>query len=120
MQQQAYMKSPAVAAAAPPCGADNNHHDNHGGRRESDSESGFEDYNSQMSKSMNDEFHASLMSHSTSVDNLMIDQLVTELKSVAVDWKTFRSVKQCSCAVPFEHHIRKVSTGWQNIVIHIK
>ena len=110
---QQHMKTPPAEL--------NNHLDNHnhqgGACRESDSESGFEDYSSQMSKSINDEFalHASLMSHSTSIDNLMVDQLVTELKSVAVDWKPLRSVKQCYCALPFEHHIRRVSVmnGWK-------
>ena len=103
-----------MQAGLPKPALDHNNHDQH--RRESDSESGFEDYSSQMSKSINDDAYNN-MSHSTSMDNLMIDQLVLELKSVAVDWKTFRNVKQCSCAVPFEHHTRRVSR--ENVPIFV-
>lgn len=97
------------------------HHDNHldtdnshRTTRESDSESGFEDGSSQMSKSMNDEVGLSmqtsgLMSTSISIENLCLDSLVTELKSVAVEWKSFRAVRVCSCAIPFEHFTKKVS-----------
>ena len=86
---------------------------NHRTTRESDSESGFEDGSSQMSKSMNDEVGLSmqtsgLMSTSLSLETLCLDSLVTELKSVAVDWKTFRTVRVCSCAMPFEHYTKKV------------
>ena len=80
------------------------------GGRESDTESGFEDGSSSMSKSMNDEdgMTQSGLSSSTSLDNLCVDQLLVELKSVAIDWKTFRNVKTCSCAMPFEHYTKKV------------
>ncbi|MPC39634.1 hypothetical protein E2C01_033180 [Portunus trituberculatus] len=30
-----------------------------------------------------------------------------ELASVALDWKTFRNVKECSCSTPFDHFSRK-------------
>ena len=67
-----------------------------------------------MSKSMNDEVGMSMqtsgmMSSSISLETLCLDSLVIELKSVAVDWKTFRNVKVCSCAMPFEHYTKKVS-----------
>lgn len=32
----------------------------------------------------------------------------SELASVALDWKTFRNVKECSCSTPFDHFSRKV------------
>ncbi|KAG7165960.1 Myotubularin-related protein 8-like [Homarus americanus] len=30
-----------------------------------------------------------------------------ELSSVALDWKTFRNVRECSCSTPFDHFSRK-------------
>ena len=37
-----------------------------------------------------------------------VEQLLQELQSVAVEWKTPRAVKNCSCALPFEQHTKKV------------
>ncbi|XP_023237157.1 myotubularin-related protein 6-like isoform X3 [Centruroides sculpturatus] len=34
-------------------------------------------------------------------------QLDEELKSVAVNWKTLRNIKECSCSTPFDHFGRK-------------
>lgn len=65
-----------------------------------------------MSKSLNEDavnsMTASGLSSSTSLESLCVDQLLMELKSVAIDWKTFRNVSQCSCAIPFEHYTKKV------------
>ena len=36
------------------------------------------------------------------------DQLLCELQSVAVEWKSLRQATSCSCAMPFEHHTKKV------------
>jgi len=36
------------------------------------------------------------------------DQLLCELQSVAVEWKSLRQATNCSCAMPFEHHTKKV------------
>ena len=37
-----------------------------------------------------------------------VDQLLAEVQSVAVEWKSLRQAKSCSCAMPFEHHSKKV------------
>ena len=37
-----------------------------------------------------------------------VDQLLCELQSVAVEWKSLRQATNCSCAMPFEHHSKKV------------
>ena len=37
-----------------------------------------------------------------------VDQLLCELQSVAVEWRSLRQAKSCSCAMPFEHHSKKV------------
>ena len=39
-----------------------------------------------------------------------VDRLLAELQSVCVEWKSLRQAKSCSCAMPFEHHAKKVST----------
>jgi len=36
------------------------------------------------------------------------DQLLCELQSVAIEWKSLRQATNCSCAMPFEHHTKKV------------
>ena len=41
------------------------------------------------------------------LDSLVIEQLLLELQSVATDWKAFRNVKTCSCAMPLEHFVKK-------------
>ena len=74
--------------------------ENHARRRiESDAESGFED-GSLLSKSMTDD---------TSTDHLEVEQLLLELQSVALEWKSFRNAVHCSCALPFEQHSKKVN-----------
>lgn len=76
-------------------------------RRESDTESGFEDGNScQLSKSLVEE--AGRLSESDSLENLQIEQVLMELMSVATEWKSLRNVKNCSCAMPFEQYTKKV------------
>ena len=37
-----------------------------------------------------------------------VEQLLHELQSVAIEWRTPRSTKSCSCALPFEQHTKKV------------
>jgi len=37
-----------------------------------------------------------------------VDRLLGELQSVAVEWKSLRQATSCSCAMPFEHHSKKV------------
>ncbi|XP_013378996.1 myotubularin-related protein 6-like [Lingula anatina] len=95
-------------------GGDNSVRDNE--VRRSDSESGFEDGGSQMSKSgmelegieeVDSLQDSPVISQSNSFDNLMLEQLELEMESVAVDWKTLRNIKQCSCAAPFEHYTKK-------------
>lgn len=84
----------------------------------SDSESGFDESSSQMSRSGFDEvgvyigLEASGLARSPSTDNLTLEQLILELKSVAVGWKSFRNVQNCSCATPFDYYVKKVLTGY--------
>ncbi|XP_059484789.1 myotubularin-related protein 6 isoform X1 [Neocloeon triangulifer] len=35
------------------------------------------------------------------------EQLASELKSVAIEWKTLRNVRECNCSTPFDHSSRK-------------
>ena len=42
------------------------------------------------------------------VESLHVEQILMELQSVAVDWKSLRDVKTCSCALPFEQYTKKV------------
>lgn len=37
-----------------------------------------------------------------------VEQLLTELQSVAIEWKSLRTATNCSCAIPFEQHSKKV------------
>lgn len=39
-----------------------------------------------------------------------MQELTTELESVALDWKTIRNIKECGCSTPFDHFSRKVRT----------
>ena len=38
-----------------------------------------------------------------------VEQLLSELQSVAVEWRSLRQATSCSCAMPFEHHSKKVT-----------
>jgi len=77
----------------------------------SDSESGYDESCSNMSRSGIDECNSTLeadsLSHSTSLDKLNLDQLRLEIDSVAVDWRPFRNIHTCSCAIPFDHFTKK-------------
>lgn len=42
-----------------------------------------------------------------SADNISVDQLATELSSVALEWKTLRNIRECVCSTPFDHFSRK-------------
>ena len=76
----------------------------------SDSESGFDESGSQMSRSgIEDHISPDLLSRSTSLEKLNVDQLVLELQSVAIDWQTFRNIHTCSCAMPFDYFTKKAS-----------
>ena len=77
--------------------------------RQSDSESGFEDGGSFMSKSLQDNM-VPPVSKQDSIEGLAPENLLKELQSVAVEWKSFRNVKHCGCAMPFEHFNKKVGT----------
>ncbi|CAH1777080.1 unnamed protein product [Owenia fusiformis] len=80
------------------------------GVKHSDSESGFEDEGSLMSKSGVDDSPTApprSLSMLEDNDNLAVDTLLMELHSIAVDWRQLRNVTQCSCAAPFEHFTKK-------------
>lgn len=38
---------------------------------------------------------------------LTVEQLASEVASVALDWTTLRNVRECSCSTPFDHFSRK-------------
>lgn len=85
----------------------------------SDNESGFDESSSQMSKSGHGDLNTvrtgietgslSLDSSVCSVgrDQLSLDLLVLEMSSVAIDWKSFRNIHNCSCASPFNSFTKK-------------
>ena len=78
----------------------------------SDSESGFDESCSNMSRSGIDEcklagLEGDVISRSGSQERLNLDQLHLELDSVAVDWRSFRNIFTCSCAFPFDHFTKK-------------
>ncbi|CAG5121603.1 unnamed protein product, partial [Candidula unifasciata] len=79
----------------------------------SDSESGFDESSSQMSRSGFDDggfylgMDASTVKRSHSADHITMEQLITEMKSVAIVWKSFCKVQTCSCATPLEYHVKK-------------
>ena len=82
------------------------------GHMKSDSESGFDESMSQMSRSGVDEGPFTLQSsmiRSPSSENLSEDLLRAEVKTVASDWRTLRNVVTCSCATPFDYYVKKVS-----------
>lgn len=50
--------------------------------------------------------------------DIMSSTLLTDaVESVAVDWKSFRNIKQCVCDNPFEHFSRKVCDKYWFTVI---
>lgn len=77
----------------------------------SDSESGFDESCSQMSRSGIDEGYtmteSSILTRTTSFEQLSLDQLLLELKSVAIDWRSFRNIDNCTCASPYDHFTKK-------------
>ena len=80
----------------------------------SDSESGFDEVSSQLSRSGGVDELTGVggggggMLRSPSSDQLTVEQLIAELKTVAIGWKSFRNVFSCSCASPFDHYVKKV------------
>ncbi|GFV60258.1 myotubularin-related protein 8 [Trichonephila clavipes] len=42
-----------------------------------------------------------------SIGNSGFSQLMEELDSVALEWKTLRNVRECICSTPFDHFSRK-------------
>jgi len=45
---------------------------------------------------------------SSATDIMSVEQLATELGSVALDWKTLRNIKECVCSTPFDHFSSEV------------
>lgn len=89
----------------------------------SDTESGFDESSSQLSRSGIDDglvsSVVSLISVTGSSEPLTKAQLYEELASVAIDWKPFRNVQNCSCAYSFEHFSKKVTSflNWFTIFV---
>lgn len=86
--------------------SDNNHT-----AGKSDTESGFDESSSQLSRSgFEDGLGSSTISLTGVLGNsepLTRAQFQVELSSVAVDWKPLRNVQNCSCAYSFEHFSKK-------------
>lgn len=73
---------------------------------ENDAESGFEDGGTtRMSKSLVKD--CVMSSGVNEADPVQIEQLLKELQSVAIEWKSLRNAVICSCAMPFEQHSKK-------------
>ncbi|XP_074649739.1 phosphatidylinositol-3,5-bisphosphate 3-phosphatase MTMR6-like isoform X2 [Tubulanus polymorphus] len=84
--------------------------DNVNAIRLSDCESGFDENGSQMSKSANDDSNSTCLISSfssNSSDHTSVEQIMSEINSVAVNWKSFRNVRQCSCTSPFDSFSKK-------------
>lgn len=95
------------------------------GYKESDSESGFEDgSSSQLSRSLGEDGQragkdgdgtsegaeeADRRGSTAAVDSVRPDQVLLEMSSVALDWRSPRAVENCDCAMPFEFHTKQVS-----------
>ena len=77
------------------------------------SKSGFNEINSQLSKSGMEDgsvtMETSMLSSSTSPDCLSLDVLLMEIRSVALDWRSFRNIPNCICASPFDSFTKKAS-----------
>lgn len=86
--------------------SDNNHT-----AAKSDTESGFDESSSQLSRSgIEDGLGSSTISLTGVLGNsepLTRAQFQTELSSVAVDWKPLRNVQNCSCTYSFEHFSKR-------------
>jgi hypothetical protein len=62
-----------------------------------------------------DHDHPLKMSENYSFSNLSVsdcnnevDQIASEINSVALDWKSLRSASACSCSTPFSQEMKKV------------
>ncbi|KAL8587614.1 hypothetical protein ACOMHN_045303 [Nucella lapillus] len=74
----------------------------------SDSESGFDESSSQMSRSgIEESTLMSSMVRSPSSENVSEDVIRAEIKTVATDWESLRQVLTCSCATPFDYYVKK-------------
>lgn len=84
----------------------------------SDSESGFDESSSQMSRSGFDDggyypgMDSSTVKRSHSAEHITMEQLIAEMKTVAIVWKSFCKVQSCSCATPLEYHVKKVNYAY--------
>lgn len=70
----------------------------------SDAESGFEDCKDGVSPQGGD----SRLRDATNLPSW--EELDDELKSVAIDWKSLRNIRECVCSTPFDHYSRKVTS----------
>lgn len=52
-------------------------------------------------------FEESSLSRSSSIENLQVGNLIQELRSVAVDWKSLRSTQCGCCSIPFQYGNKK-------------
>lgn len=86
--------------------------DNTGNRLENDTECGFNNGNVTLASRSLEEGDCVVSSGVTDLEgdrlgSIQVDQLLTELQSVATEWKSLRSAVVCSCALPFEQHSKK-------------
>ncbi|KAH6936396.1 hypothetical protein HPB50_016456 [Hyalomma asiaticum] len=69
-------------------------------------DSGFGDADYNECKELQQKLHQHKLGDS--FGSTVLQKLMEEFDSVAVDWKSFRNIKECPCSTPFDHFRRKV------------
>ncbi|XP_065282966.1 phosphatidylinositol-3,5-bisphosphate 3-phosphatase MTMR6 [Dermacentor albipictus] len=68
-------------------------------------DSGFGDTDYNECKELRQKLHQHKLGDS--FGSTVLQKLMEEFDSVAVDWKSFRNIKECPCSTPFDHFRRK-------------
>ncbi|XP_037506872.1 myotubularin-related protein 6 [Rhipicephalus sanguineus] len=68
-------------------------------------DSGFGDADYSECKELRQKLHQHKLGDS--FGSTVLQKLMEEFDSVAVDWKSFRNIKECPCSTPFDHFRRK-------------
>uniref|UniRef100_A0A131YPE5 phosphatidylinositol-3,5-bisphosphate 3-phosphatase n=2 Tax=Rhipicephalus TaxID=426455 RepID=A0A131YPE5_RHIAP len=68
-------------------------------------DSGFGDADYNECKELRQKLHQHKLGDS--FGSTVLQKLMEEFDSVAVDWKSFRNIKECPCSTPFDHFRRK-------------
>ncbi|KAH7952763.1 hypothetical protein HPB49_000957 [Dermacentor silvarum] len=70
-------------------------------------DSGFGDADYNECKELRQKLHQHKLGDS--FGSTVLQKLMEEFDSVAVDWKSFRNIKECPCSTPFDHFRRKAT-----------